>query len=107
MAQCVRLRVRQPYWTPDSTKDHRMKSVGLSRSDLALEVSPVACQAPDASAIGEVHDSRPKVVDKRIAELDGIRAIAIWMVLLSHIGYGFNDPPASLSLVPGSIRTIV
>ena len=42
--------------------------------------------------------------DGRILELDGIRATAVWMVLLSHIMGGYRDPVGALALVPGAVK---
>jgi len=46
-------------------------------------------------------------VEARIPELDGIRAIAIWMVLLLHVFYGFKNPPGALDFLPGPISQIL
>jgi peptidoglycan/LPS O-acetylase OafA/YrhL len=43
----------------------------------------------------------------RIPELDGIRAIAIWMVLLMHVFNGFPAPKGSLSFLPHPVRLII
>src|SRR5216684_7382419 len=43
----------------------------------------------------------------RIPELDGIRAIAIWMVLLLHVVSGYPNPPGALSFLPRAIRLII
>lgn len=39
-----------------------------------------------------------------IPELDGIRAIAIWMVLCDHILDGWHVPTATMALVPNAVR---
>jgi peptidoglycan/LPS O-acetylase OafA/YrhL len=39
-------------------------------------------------------------IDSRIPELDGIRAIAIWMVLLLHIIHEFPNAPGALAHIP-------
>jgi peptidoglycan/LPS O-acetylase OafA/YrhL len=41
-----------------------------------------------------------------IAELDGIRAIAIWLVLFDHIVDGWPTPPEALAVIPAPIRFI-
>jgi peptidoglycan/LPS O-acetylase OafA/YrhL len=43
----------------------------------------------------------------RVADLDGVRAIAIWMVLLLHVFYGFNNSPGALDFIPSPIRLIL
>lgn len=47
----------------------------------------------------------PKI--SHVPELDGIRAIAIWMVLLLHVVYAFPNAPGSLSFVPGAIMLVI
>jgi len=42
----------------------------------------------------------------RIPELDGIRAIAIWMVMVVHIVAGYDNPPGALSFLPRPVRLI-
>lgn len=39
-------------------------------------------------------------LESRVPELDGIRAIAIWMVLLVHLITGFPSPQGALSFLP-------
>lgn len=36
----------------------------------------------------------------RVADLDGVRGIAIWMVMLMHVYYAFPNSPGALSFVP-------
>ncbi len=43
----------------------------------------------------------------RVAELDGIRAIAIWMVMLTYVYYGFPIIPGSFSSVPKPVMVIL
>src|ERR1039458_207805 len=43
----------------------------------------------------------------RIPELDGIRAIAIWMVLLFHIFYGWVPVDHNFSPIPRVVMLIV
>jgi len=43
---------------------------------------------------------------RRIPELDGIRAIAIWMVLAVHIQAGYDNAPGALSFLPRPVRLI-
>jgi peptidoglycan/LPS O-acetylase OafA/YrhL len=38
--------------------------------------------------------------DARVPELDGVRAIAIWMVLLVHCLFSFPNPPGALAFAP-------
>ena len=42
-----------------------------------------------------------------MADLDGIRAIAIWMVMLMHVYYAFPNSPGALSFVPGPVMQIL
>ena len=46
-------------------------------------------------------DHNLKSTDHRVADLDGIRAIAIWMVLLLHVLIGFPNSPGTLNFIPG------
>ena len=48
-----------------------------------------------------------KQLESRIPELDGIRAIAIWMVLLVHVITGFPNPEGALSFLPGSMQVAI
>jgi peptidoglycan/LPS O-acetylase OafA/YrhL len=43
----------------------------------------------------------------RVPELDGIRAIAIWLVLAGHVGYGWPNPSGSFDHIPSVILQIV
>jgi len=43
----------------------------------------------------------------RIPELDGVRAIAIWMVLIVHVVAGYSYPPRGLSFLPHPVRLIL
>ena len=43
----------------------------------------------------------------RVADLDGIRAIAIWMVMLMHVYYAFPNSPGALSFVPKPLMLIL
>jgi len=43
----------------------------------------------------------------RVADLDGVRAIAIWMVLLLHALYAFPNPAGALDFVPAPIQLIL
>lgn len=45
--------------------------------------------------------------DSRVPDLDGVRGIAIWMVLLLHIVYGFPNSPGALDFVPAPILLVV
>ena len=43
----------------------------------------------------------------RVADLDGIRAIAIWMVMLMHVYWAFPNSPGALSFVPTAAMPIL
>ena len=43
----------------------------------------------------------------RVADLDGIRAIAIWMVMLMHVYYAFPNSPGALSFVPRPLMQVL
>ena len=46
-------------------------------------------------------------LESRIPELDGIRAIAIWMVLLVHVITAFPSPQGALSFLPWSMQVAI
>jgi peptidoglycan/LPS O-acetylase OafA/YrhL len=46
-------------------------------------------------------------LESRIPELDGIRAIAIWMVLLVHVITAFPNPQGALSFLPWSMQVAI
>ena len=48
-----------------------------------------------------------KQLESRIPELDGIRAIAIWMVLLVHVITGFPNPEGALNFLPWSVQVAI
>jgi peptidoglycan/LPS O-acetylase OafA/YrhL len=43
----------------------------------------------------------------RVADLDGVRAIAIWMVLLLHALYGFPNAAGALDFIPAPILLVL
>ena len=45
--------------------------------------------------------------EARIPELDGVRAIAIWMVLLMHMITAYPNPPGSLRWIPGPVMQLL
>jgi len=45
--------------------------------------------------------------EHRVPELDGIRAIAVWMVLLAHAFYGFPNAPGALDRFPSPILQVI
>lgn len=49
----------------------------------------------------------PNAASNRVADLDGIRAIAIWMVMLMHVYYSFPNSPGALSFVPRPLMLIL
>ncbi len=46
-------------------------------------------------------------MQRRIPELDGIRAIAIWMVLIMHSFWGFHNQWGALDFLPKSVAEIL
>ena len=52
-------------------------------------------------------DPNLKKADRRVADLDGVRAIAIWMVLLLHVTLGFPNGPGALAFIPSPILLIL
>jgi peptidoglycan/LPS O-acetylase OafA/YrhL len=53
------------------------------------------------------HGSSAAFPTNRVADLDGIRAIAIWMVMLMHVYYAFPNSPGALSFVPTPLMLIL
>ena len=53
--------------------------------------------------------STPKIdrAGTRIPELDGVRAVAIWMVLIGHLFFAYQLPAGALEWMPGSVRVIL
>ncbi len=51
--------------------------------------------------------TRGNQLESRIPELDGIRAIAIWMVLLVHVITAFPNPGGGLSFLPWSVQVAI
>ena len=45
--------------------------------------------------------------EARIPELDGIRAIAIWMVLLMHVVVGYPNPPGAMNFLPAVVKQAI
>ena len=48
-----------------------------------------------------------KKSDHRVADLDGVRAIAIWMVLLLHVLFAFPNVPGALAFIPSPILLVL
>jgi peptidoglycan/LPS O-acetylase OafA/YrhL len=83
---------------PERTGDFRLDAACCSR----LESGNSSRCAPEAQLVRSTHESQKE--DNRVPDLDGIRGIAIWMVLLLHIIYGFtNTPVYALSNSPGAL----
>lgn len=57
--------------------------------------------------MGSDHGRSAAASTSRVADLDGIRAIAIWMVMLMHVYYAFPNSPGALSFVPNAVMQIV
>jgi peptidoglycan/LPS O-acetylase OafA/YrhL len=49
----------------------------------------------------------PRKAEHRVPELDGVRAIAVWMVLLTHILAGFPNAPGALDFIPDPVRQVL
>jgi peptidoglycan/LPS O-acetylase OafA/YrhL len=63
---------------------------------------------PSTTATSEVALPRPVgTYHSRIPELDGVRATAIWMVLLCHIFYGWAVPKGTFAHIPIAVRGIL
>lgn len=52
-------------------------------------------------------DDSLKKHDNRVADLDGVRAIAIWMVLLLHVLYAFPNAPGALAFIPAPLLLVL
>lgn len=52
-------------------------------------------------------DHNSKIPDNRVADLDGVRAIAIWMVLLLHVVFVFPSSPGALGFIPTPLLLIL
>jgi peptidoglycan/LPS O-acetylase OafA/YrhL len=50
---------------------------------------------------------KPAVDHSRIPELDGIRAIAIWMVLIAHVFYGWSTSEQAFARIPGFVMQAI
>jgi peptidoglycan/LPS O-acetylase OafA/YrhL len=79
----------------------------MSRSPIPQVDWPAGAAVPTKALMAA--PGRPKVaVDHaRIPELDGIRAIAIWMVLLFHIFYGWVPVDHNFSPIPRFVMLVV
>ena len=53
------------------------------------------------------HGRSAAASNNRVADLDGIRAIAIWMVMLMHAYYAFPIIPGAFSFVPKPVMVIL
>lgn len=54
-----------------------------------------------------VHSEHRDVAQSRIAELDGFRAIAVWMVILDHLIDGWPLPLESVAWIPRPLFVVV
>lgn len=61
------------------------------------------------SLICPAEPDRPKVAadHSRVPELDGIRAIAVWMVLIAHIFYGWVPSNHNFSPIPRFVMLVI
>lgn len=57
------------------------------------------------NSLGQKTTGKP--LESRIPELDGIRAVAIWMVLLVHVITGFPNPAGALRFLPWSAEVAI
>jgi peptidoglycan/LPS O-acetylase OafA/YrhL len=51
--------------------------------------------------------NQPSAFSGRIPELDGVRALAIWMVLGAHLFYAFPNAAGTFASVPSSLQQLV
>ncbi|MBI3231466.1 MAG: acyltransferase [Candidatus Doudnabacteria bacterium] len=63
----------------------------------------------EVALVSEMTKSQTKAVllGQHIQELDGVRAIAIWMVLIGHLYWGFNVPDDTYDRMPRLIYQII
>jgi peptidoglycan/LPS O-acetylase OafA/YrhL len=52
-------------------------------------------------------DVKSRKSEGRVLELDGMRGVAIWMVLVLHILFGYKNPPGALRYVPNSVLEVL
>src|SRR5437899_12923763 len=62
-------------------------------------------RVPERRPVSQNHTATK--LDRRIPDLDGIRAIAIWMVLILHILFAFPNNPGALAFVPQPILVLL
>ena len=67
-------------------------------ANLRLESVPTSLPAASARAA-----TRARADHSRVPELDGVRALAIWMVLADHIFLGWPVAPDAYAHVPGAL----
>lgn len=59
-------------------------------------------------SVDNIEHGRPqKFSQARIPELDGVRALAIWMVLICHMFYGYPVPDGALSSIPHALLEVI
>jgi peptidoglycan/LPS O-acetylase OafA/YrhL len=63
--------------------------------------------APSSADLAPKTGPVTKVDHTRVPELDGIRAIAIWMVLVAHIFYGWAVVDGTFNHIPGFVLQII
>ncbi len=66
----------------------------------AIFEKPLTVNAKEAATVADLSHTH-------IAELDGVRAIAVWMVIISHLYWGYKYPPDTFDHMPKVIYEIL
>jgi len=67
----------------------------------------MATSLPIATNLAVPVGSAVRVDHSRVLELDGVRATAIWMVLIAHIFYGWAAPERTFAHIPSFLLQII